>query len=81
MRCAFIYDNPYNKESIEIDVYFENDYSQESLDNFEVSLRRKLKNPGWLGIGHSFTEHYEQGYVKDLMQSYVRQIKSFMAME
>jgi len=57
MRETFTFFNENNKETIEIGVYFENDYSEEELDNFGKILKTKLRGGGWLIMADSFSTY------------------------
>jgi len=81
MRQTFSFFNEVIKETIEIVVYFENDYYQKDLDNFRLELELRLKSSGWLITNKNLSNGFPRGYVKRYMKTYVEESKKEMAME
>jgi len=78
MRHIFVYDNPDNKETIEIGVYFKHEYSSELFDFFFIELRKRIS--GWLQVGSKY-ENFGKAYMKSRMQFRVQQAKEHLHME
>jgi len=80
MRHTFEFFNGYNKQSIEIGIYFENNYSQEDLDKFRADLEVKLEDRGWFTTNKVFNS-FGSGYVKACITRHVEYVKKRSMME